>query len=55
VETVPIESLLDQEYLEDCGNEIAAGDVPTLEEVRGILSKVRGSLVADFISERDDR
>jgi hypothetical protein len=29
--------------------------VPTLEEVRRILSKIPGSLSADIIAEREDR
>lgn len=50
-----IESLLDQEYLEDCTNELASGEIPSLDEIRAILSKVSGSLVSDFIAERDER
>jgi predicted DNA-binding antitoxin AbrB/MazE fold protein len=55
VETADIESLVDQEYLERFGHELENVDVPSLEEVRQILSKVHGTLVSDFIAERDER
>jgi hypothetical protein len=48
-------SLIDTDFLADCRNELAAGDVPTLEEARHILSKIHGSLVSDFAAERDER
>jgi len=48
-------SLIDSDFLADCRDELAAGDVPTLEEARQILSKIPGSLVSDFAAERDER
>jgi hypothetical protein len=48
-------SLIDTDFLADCRDELAAGDVPTLEEARLILSKIPGSLVSDFAAERDER
>jgi hypothetical protein len=46
---------LDSDFLADCRDELAAGDVPTLEEARRVLSKIPGSLVSDFAAERDER
>jgi predicted DNA-binding antitoxin AbrB/MazE fold protein len=48
-------SLIDTDFLADCRDELAAGDIPTLEEARRILSKVPGSLVPDFAAEREER
>jgi hypothetical protein len=39
-------SLIDTDFLADCRDELAAGDSPTLEEARRILSKIPGSFVS---------
>jgi hypothetical protein len=33
----------------------AAGDVPSIEEVRQMLSKIKGSMADVIIAERDER
>ncbi|CAN5398731.1 hypothetical protein BH11PLA2_BH11PLA2_18580 [soil metagenome] len=47
------EAIFDTEYEAECG----ADQAPEigLEEVRKILSKIPGSMTADFIAERDER
>lgn len=50
----PLDDLIDHEYHAECEDEDDS-DIPTLEEVRAILSKIPGSLTADFIAERDER
>jgi hypothetical protein len=47
------EPLLDQEYHAECAAETTP--VPTMEEVLAITAKFPGSLVADFIAEREER
>ena len=49
-------SQLDRELVDRARAEVAAmQQVPTLEEVRSVLSKIPGSLVDDVIAEREDR
>ena len=48
-------SLIDADFLAECRGALAAGDIPTLEETRRILSKIPGSLVSDFAAEREER
>ncbi|MDA2923344.1 antitoxin family protein [Acidobacteria bacterium AH-259-L09] len=48
----PGEEWLDTDCLQSCANEV--DDSVTLEAVRKALSKIPGSLTADFISERDE-
>jgi predicted DNA-binding antitoxin AbrB/MazE fold protein len=48
-------SLIDTDFLADCRDELAAGDIPTLEEARRILSKIPGSIISDFAAEREER
>ncbi len=43
----------DTEYEAECAADTSP--VPTLDEVRAILSKVPGSLAADVITDRDER
>jgi predicted DNA-binding antitoxin AbrB/MazE fold protein len=50
-----LEDLIDWEYLEECRERATEGPVPTLEEVRQILSKIPGSLADDIIAERQMR
>ena len=49
-------SQLDRELVDRARAEVAAMQrVPTIEEVRSVLSKIPGSLVDDVIAEREDR
>ena len=49
-------SQLDRELVDRARAEVAAmQQVPTIEEVRTVLSKIPGSLVDDLIAEREDR
>jgi predicted DNA-binding antitoxin AbrB/MazE fold protein len=49
-------SQLDRELVDRARAEVAAmRQVPTIEEVRSVLSKIPGSLVDDVIAEREDR
>jgi predicted DNA-binding antitoxin AbrB/MazE fold protein len=50
-----LEDLIDWEYMEECRERAAEGPVPTLEEVREMLSKIPGSLADDIIAERQLR
>ena len=43
----------DRDYHAEC--EADDGPVPTVEEVRAILSKIPGSLPTDISAEREDR
>ena len=47
-----IDELLDVEYLQACARE--ADHSITLETVREALSRIPGSLTADFVAERDE-
>ena len=52
--TRPIaDRLFDADYHAEC--EADTSPVPTLEEVREIMSKVPGSLAADIIADREER
>ena len=45
----------DSEFLERVRAEVASmHDVPSLEEVQRIVSKIPGSLTSDFIAEREE-
>jgi predicted DNA-binding antitoxin AbrB/MazE fold protein len=47
---------VDTEYVEDLVRRLAAAEpAPGLEEVRRRLSKIPGSMAADFAAEREDR
>jgi len=49
-------SQLDRELVDRARAEVATTPhVPTIEEVRSVLSKIPGSLVDDVIAEREDR
>src|SRR6266478_2713196 len=48
----PLADLLDTEFMEWCARK-AAGDVPSIEEVRQMLSKIKGSMADVVIAERD--
>lgn len=52
----PLASMIDYAFIESARREIENVDhIPTLEEVRSILSKIPGSLAADIIDGREDR
>jgi predicted DNA-binding antitoxin AbrB/MazE fold protein len=52
----PLASMIDHAFVERARREVEAMEhIPTLEEVRRILSKIPGSLSADIIAEREDR
>jgi hypothetical protein len=54
-EAAALEALIDHEFVADCEREIEGKDIPTIEEVRQMLSKIPGSLAQEIIAEREDR
>jgi predicted DNA-binding antitoxin AbrB/MazE fold protein len=49
-------SMIDDAFVESARKEIRHADhIPSLEEVRGILSRIPGSLAADIGGQREDR
>ena len=50
----PLADLLDTEFMAWCARK-GAGDVPSIEEVRQMLSKIKGSMADVVIAERDER
>jgi hypothetical protein len=53
--TATLDDLIDHEFVADCAKEIQGKDIPTIEEVRRMLSKIPGSLAEEIIAEREDR
>ena len=52
----PLASMIDYAFVESARREIQLADhVPSLEEVRGILSRIPGSLAADIGDQREER
>ncbi len=49
----PLADLLDTKFMQRCARE--RSDAPGIEEVRRILSKIKGSMADVIISERDER
>jgi putative addiction module CopG family antidote len=49
------DDLIDYEAIEYCTREVAGKDVPSIEEVRLMLSKIPGSMAQAVIEEREDR
>jgi putative addiction module CopG family antidote len=49
------EDLTDWEAIESCAHEVEGKDVPSIEEVRQMLSKISGSMARAVIEEREDR
>jgi putative addiction module CopG family antidote len=47
--------LIDWEAIESCAREVEGKDVPSIEEVRQMLSKIPGSMAQAVIEEREDR
>ncbi len=50
-----VEDLIDYEAIESCAREVEGKDVPSIEEVRRMLSKISGSMAQAVIEEREDR
>jgi predicted DNA-binding antitoxin AbrB/MazE fold protein len=50
----PLSDLLDTEFIEWCARK-SKGDVPSIEEARQILSKIKGSMADVIIAEREER
>jgi Arc/MetJ-type ribon-helix-helix transcriptional regulator len=55
VERSAPEHLIDYEAIAHCAREIEGKDVPSIEEVRRMLSKIPGSMAQVVIEERVDR
>ena len=53
--TATLDDLIDHEFVADCARETQGKDIPTIEEVRRMLSKIPGSLAEEIIAEREDR
>ena len=52
----PLASIIDHAFVERARKEVQTMDyIPSLEEVRNILSKIPGSLSEDIRAEREDR
>ena len=47
--------LVDYEAIESCAREVEGKDVPSIAEVRRMLSKIPGSMAKAVIEEREDR
>jgi hypothetical protein len=54
-EKLTLEDLIDYDAIESCAREVEGKDVPSIEEVRAALSKIRGSMAQVVIEEREDR
>jgi len=50
-----LEELIDYEAIESCAREVEGKDVPSIEEVRRMLSKIPGSMAQVVVEERADR
>jgi predicted DNA-binding antitoxin AbrB/MazE fold protein len=52
----PLASMIDYAFVESARKEIQRADhIPSLDEVRSILSRIPGSLAADIGDQREDR
>jgi len=49
------EGLIDWEAIESCARQVEGKDVPSIEEVRQMLSKIQGSMSQAVIEDREDR
>ncbi len=54
-EAADLDALIDHEFVAECEREIEGKDIPTIEEVRQMLSRIPGSLAQEIIAEREDR
>ena len=50
-----LKDLIDWEAIESCACVVEGKDVPSIEEVRQMLSKIPGSMAQVVIEEREDR
>ncbi len=50
----PLADLLDTEFMEWCARK-SEGEVASIEEVRQMLSKIKGSMADFIIAEREER
>jgi hypothetical protein len=53
--TATLDDLIDHEFVADCARETQGTGIPTIEEVRRMLSRIPGSLAEEIIAEREDR
>jgi hypothetical protein len=53
--TAPVRDLIDYEAIEACAREVKGKVVPSIEEVRDMLSKIPGSMAQMVVDEREDR
>jgi hypothetical protein len=49
------DDLIDWEAIESCAREVQGKDVPSIEEVRQLLSKIPDSMAQAVIEEREER
>jgi Arc/MetJ-type ribon-helix-helix transcriptional regulator len=49
-----LEDLIDYEAIDYCAREVEGKDVPSIENVRRMLSKIPGSMAQAVIEERED-
>jgi len=54
-EKATLEDLIDWAAIESCAREVEGKDVPSIEEVRQMLSKIPGSMTQAVIEEREER
>ena len=49
------DDLIDWEAIASCAREVQGKDVPSIEEIRRMLSKIPGSMAQAVIEEREER
>jgi putative addiction module CopG family antidote len=54
-EGATLDDLTDWEAIASCAREVEGKDVPSIDEVRQMLSKIPGSMAQAVIEEREDR
>ncbi len=54
-EKAKLDDLIDHEAIETCARNVEGKDLPSIEEVRRILSKIPGSTAQAVIEDREDR
>jgi Arc/MetJ-type ribon-helix-helix transcriptional regulator len=55
VKKATLEDLIDWAAIESCAREVEGKDVPSIEKVRQMLSKIPGSMAQAVIEEREER
>jgi hypothetical protein len=53
--TATLDDLIDHEFVADSAKEAQGKDIPTIEEMGRMLSKIPGSLADEIIAEPEDR